>query len=379
MSQNPNPQKLSFSIKTAFHIAAFLVFFVFIITEAKGLLIPFTYSALLSFILYPICRFFEKLGLPRILSILLCFLVVVGGLFGLFYFFSTQIVSLVSEFEDFRGKLLRLVHQGIDEYNQIIPNSQLNDEGLLNEAKKWLSSSGGSLVSGTLNQTGNIFSGLVIIPIYVFLLLLYRTGIRQVILRFVDTKHHESFSQLLVDIQQVGQKYVGGLVFIIIIIGLLDSIALWIIGLDSPFFFGFLAACLAIIPYIGTGIGALLPALYALMNHSPATALYVLIAFWAVQFLEGNFLTPKIIGGEVSLNPLAAIVSLVAGGFVWGVSGMILFIPLAAILRIICQNYKELEPIAGLLGDEITHGDGVDSNDTEDTPFWKRLFEKFSR
>ncbi|WP_291726231.1 AI-2E family transporter [Bernardetia sp.] len=369
--------KLPFSIKTAFYIIAFLVLFVFAVIEARGLLIPFTYSVLLSFILYPMCKFFEDRGTPRIGSILLCFFIVIAGLFGLFYFFSTQVVSIVSEFENFRGKLLNLVHQGIEQYNKIVPNSKLDDESLLNQAKKWLSSSSSSLLSGTLNQTSNFFSGLILIPIYVFLLLLYRTGIRRVLLRFVHTEYRVAFTHLLRDVQQVGQKYIGGLVIIIFLIGLLDSIALWIIGVDSPFFFGFLAACLAIIPYVGTGVGALLPALYAVMNHSPSMALYVLIAFWAVQFIEGNFLTPKIIGGEVSLNPLAAILSLITGGFVWGLSGMILFIPLAAILKIICQNYKELEPIAGLMGDEITRKDEMmrGKNHKPRTPFWKKLFK----
>ncbi|WP_375559898.1 AI-2E family transporter [Bernardetia sp. OM2101] len=373
MDNNLQFTKLPFSVKTAFYIIAFLVLFVFAIVEAKGLLIPFTYSVLISFILYPMCRFFERKGVPRIFSILLCFFIVVAGLFGLFYFFSTQVVSIVSEFENFREKLLNLVHQGIEQYNKVVPNAKLDDESLLNQSKKWLSSSGSSLLSGTLNQTSNFFSGLILIPIYVFLLLLYRTGIQKVALRFVHQDYRLAFRHLLQDVQQVGQKYIGGLITIIFIIGLLDSVALWIIGLDSPFFFGFLAACLAIIPYIGTGIGALLPALYALMNHSPTTALYVLIAFWAVQFLEGNFLTPKIIGGEVSLNPLAAILSLIAGGFVWGLSGMVLFIPLAAIMKIVCQNYKELEPIAGLMGDEITQGNETVSNEPK-TPFWKKLF-----
>lgn len=375
MENNLQFTKLPFSVKTAFYIVAFLVLFVFAITEAKGLLIPFTYSVLISFILDPMCKFFENKGLPRILSILICFFIVVLGLFGLFYFFSTQVVSIVREFEDFRGKLLGLVHQGIEQYNKIVPNSKLDDESLLKKAQTWLTES--SLLSGTLNQTSNFFSGLILVPIYVFLLLLYRTGIRKVLLRFVHTDYRVAFTHLLADVQQVGQKYIGGLITIIFIIGLLDSIALWIIGVDSPFFFGFLAACLAIIPYVGTGVGALLPALYALMNHSPTMALYVLIAFWAVQFVEGNFLTPKIIGGEVSLNPLAAILSLVTGGFVWGVSGMVLFIPLAAILKIVCQNYKELEPISGLMGDEITQGDEIvkGKEHTPRKPFWKKLFK----
>ena len=82
------------------------------------------------------------------------------------------------------------------------------------------------------------------------------------------------------------------------------------------------------------------------------------------------------ISGKGIANPLAAILSLVAGGFVWGVSGMILFIPLAAILKIICQNYKELEPLAGLMGDEITEGNDTSQGNNEPQPsFWKKLFK----
>lgn len=375
MNTNTQLTKLPFSAQKGFYIIAFLVLSVFAMIEAKGLLIPLTYSVLISFILYPICAFFERKGIPRIFSILLSFLLVVAGLFGLFYFFSTQVVDIVNEFEDFRGKLLGLVHQGVEQYNKIVPNSKLDDESLLNQMQDWLSNSSSSILSGTFNQTANFFSGLLLLPIYVFLFLLYRTGIRSVLLGFVQSEYRTAFNSLLGDVQQVGQKYIGGLVLLIIIIGLLDSIALWIIGVDSPFFFGYLAACLAVIPYVGTAMGALLPAFYALMNHSPSTALYVLIAFWIVQVVDGNFLTPKIIGGGVSLNPLAAILSLVAGGFVWGVSGMILFIPLAAILKIICQNYTELEPIAGLMGDEITDEMIKGKDSQAKKTFWKKLFK----
>ena len=376
MNNDSQLTKLPFSVKTAFYITAFLVLFVFAISEAKGLLIPITYSILISFILYPMCKFFENKGIPRIFSIILCFLIVLAGLFGIFYFFSTQIVDIIKEFDDFRGKLLGLVHKGVEKYNQIVPNSKLDDESLLKKLQDWLNSSSGSILSGTFNQTANFFSGLLILPIYVFLLLLYRTGIRKVLMRFVDNEYRVAFMHLMTNVQQVGQKYIGGLVLLILIIGLLDSIALMIIGIDSPFFFGYLAACLAIIPYVGTAAGAVLPAFYALINYDATTAFYVILAFWLVQVLDGNFLTPKIIGGGVSLNPLAAILALIAGSAVWGVSGMILFIPLAAILKIVCQNYKELEPFAGLMGDEITEGDEIRTAKKHDTktPFWKKLF-----
>ncbi|MEQ8562288.1 MAG: AI-2E family transporter, partial [Cytophagales bacterium] len=73
--------------------------------------------------------------------------------------------------------------------------------------------------------------------------------------------------------------------------------------------------------------------------------------FWLIQFLEGNFLNPKIVGGSLHINALFSIISLIAGGLLWGIPGMILFLPLMAVIRVVCSYYKELEPLALLIGD----------------------------
>ncbi|MDX1373493.1 MAG: AI-2E family transporter, partial [Nitrososphaeraceae archaeon] len=125
-----------------------------------------------------------------------------------------------------------------------------------------------------------------------------------------------------------------------------------------PFLFGFLAATLSIIPYIGTTLGATIPVLYAFMSHdSLFIPLAVAILFWAIQLIESNFLSPKVVGSSLNVNPLAAILSLIIGAAVWGVAGMILFLPLTAMLKVFCQEFDELKPIAMLINDE----DAIDS------------------
>jgi len=167
---------------------------------------------------------------------------------------------------------------------------------------------------------------------------------------FPEDKKERVF-KMFKSVQQVGQKYLSGMVILIIITGLLNSIGLWIIGIDNPFLFGFLAAFLAIVPYVGTALGAIIPIMYAFVSYDSLWPVFaVAILFWVVQLITDNFLSPKIVGGSLRINALASILSLIIGALVWGVAGMILFLPFAAMLKVFCAEFDELKPIALLIG-----------------------------
>lgn len=154
-------------------------------------------------------------------------------------------------------------------------------------------------------------------------------------------------------VQHVGQQYLFGMIIIVIVIGFANSIGLMLIGIDNPFLFGFLGSFLAIIPYIGTVSGAILPFMYALIYHnSLGMALAVAILYWFVQLISDNFLSPKIVGGNMNINAITAILSLIIGAVVWGIAGMILFLPFAAMFKIVCEEYEDLKPVAVLIGNQ---------------------------
>ena len=123
-----------------------------------------------------------------------------------------------------------------------------------------------------------------------------------------------------------------------------------LLGIQHAVFFGSLAAVLTIIPYIGILFGSLLPILFALVTKDSLWyPVGVALLFWGVQFLEGNFITPNIIGGKVSINPFAAIIALFLGGMIWGALGMILSLPVLAIVKVVCDIVPSLQPIGFLL------------------------------
>lgn len=157
---------------------------------------------------------------------------------------------------------------------------------------------------------------------------------------------------ILSDLYKVQQSYLLGLLIVMTIVGILNSLGLLLLGIEHAFFFGFLASLLLLIPYIGIMIGSLLPALVALATKdSYWYSIGVIAIFSFIQFLEGNFITPKITGSKVSLNVFASILSLILFSMLWGIPGMILALPVTASLKVIFDSSEKLKPAGFLLGE----------------------------
>ena len=100
-------------------------------------------------------------------------------------------------------------------------------------------------------------------------------------------------------------------------------------------------------------MGAAIPILYSLIFYDSIwMPITIAIFFWFVQFIEGNFLTPRIVGGNLKINAIFSILSIIIGTSVWGIAGMILFLLVAAMLKVVCEEYEELKPIALLIGEQ---------------------------
>ncbi len=344
--------KLSF--QNNFYALAFVFILIAIMVVAKTVLISLGLALLISFILFPEYKRLRKWGVPNILAAVLSILTVVVVLGGIFTFFSAEIISLSDQISQFGAKLRDLFANVVVYLNENVSFiKDVEEEELLKDARKWLEGSAGSLVSQTFSGSAAFFTGLLTTIIYTFLLLIYHKGLVKAFMRFAPEGQEEQYFQMLKNVQRVGQKYLSGMMILILILGIANSVGLMIIGIDSPFLFGFLAALMSIIPYIGTTLGATIPVLYAFMSTDELwIPLAVAIMFWLIQLIESNFLSPKIVGNSVNVNAFAAILSLIIGASVWGVAGMVLFLPFAAMLKVICENYDKLKPFALMIGED---------------------------
>jgi predicted PurR-regulated permease PerM len=133
----------------------------------------------------------------------------------------------------------------------------------------------------------------------------------------------------------------------------LYSVSLLLIGIKNALLLSAIASLLTIIPYIGPILGGLFPLMTAMVTEtSVQPVLWVLAALIVIQAIDNYFVEPNVIGGEVRLTALSTIISIFIGGILWGIAGMILFIPILSILKIIFSHVEKLKPFGYLIGDE---------------------------
>jgi predicted PurR-regulated permease PerM len=331
-----------------------LIATVYILYVLRETIIPLAFSILLAILLHPVCAWLEVRKVPRIGAILLSILALFTVIVILVYVVSMQIGSFTEELPRITEKAEAILDETLtmgERYLNISRTQQVS------EAKKYLInalSEGRAVLLNTLVTTTGAISTFVLIPLYIFFFLLYRDFFRMFVHKAIRSVPNEELNALLKKIYEVIQSYLSGLFLVILIVGVLNSIGLLILGVPHAIFFGFLAGFLILIPYIGILIGSILPALLSIVTmDSPWYALGVIGVMSFVQFLEGNFITPHIVGSKVSVNPLAAIVALFLGGQLWGLSGLILALPVTAILKVIMDTVPSLEPYGFLLGEPV--------------------------
>ncbi len=353
------------SFQKVFYVTASIIGLFAILILAKTILIPISFALLIAFILFPVARKIESWGTNEMVSAAVSIVGLLLIISGAIFLFSNQIMQLSEYIYDFKGKILNVFADATLYLNQnvgFLP--ELGKGEILEKIKTWVNDSSGSLLSKTFNSTASFAFGLITSIVFTLLILIYRQGLVKALVSFFPQNHKHQAFKMFQSVQKVGQQYLFGMMIIIIILGFVNSIGLWIIGIDNPFLFGFLAAFLALIPYAGTFIGAAIPILYSVITYDsfwmPIT---IAIYFWFVQFIESNFLTPKIVGGNLNINALTAILSIIIGSMVWGIAGMIVFLPFAAMFKVVCSQYDELKPIAMLIGESnYTNADGKNTS-----------------
>ncbi len=346
-----------------------LLLLIYVLQTFKPILMPLAFAGLFSLLLLPTTRKLEYWRLPRAVAILCSLVLIIVILALLIWFLSSQLLSLTSELETIEqnfDKLLANVQNFLHQKFGIIPS---NKGELIRTAIGNVREYATTLVGGTISTTTGALTLLTVIPIFIFCFLYYRDHLQQFMFNFVAKDRRSNMMHTLENIQGVVQSYISGLLIVIIIVSILNSIGLLLLGIKYAIFFGVFASILTIIPYIGILIGAMLPALFTLATTGNyIDSLLVVAVFTFVQFLEGNFITPFIVGSKVSLNPFAAILALLIGGEIWGAAGMIISIPVVATLKVIFDAYEPMKPFGFLLAD-------IDDVKTGRSARFKKMFD----
>jgi len=312
---------------------------------ARDIVVPLAFAAFLSVVMLPLIKKMEDRKIRTTISITLVLVGTMVSVGLIIWLIVDQVVGLLNDLPNLQAKFENFVNQVSRTLRRDFGISTSEQNKLAGEFMRNVS----LYLGDVLISTTNAISTLVQIPIYIFLFLIYRNKFRDFFLSLVPGDEEFAWKK---DIERVIQGYISGLTLVTIIIATLNCIGLLALGIDHAIFFGILSGVLTIIPYVGIIIGALFPVIMALITKDSIWyTIGVIIVFSIVQFLEGNFITPRITGSKVSINALAAIVALLVGGKILGIAGMILAVPAIGVLKIVLSHSQRLKPFVILLED----------------------------
>lgn len=327
-----------------------------ILVIAKVVLIPLAISMLLTYLLYPLVRKIESWGVHRGVAIFIVLFTALSLFGGAVLFVSVKISNTALNVEVLKEQIDRRTDSMINIMENDFGWNRETIESNLKKVTSNIASSWQEKVGGVFSKTTTTLFQIGILPVFIFFFLYYRTKTAYFLFKLVGRKQKRTTLTVLRKVSDVATKYITGLLIVMLVLSILNTIGLYIIGVPNGIVFGILAAILNLIPYLGMFIGNIITIVYVIfaVPDSSSMAVQVFLVYTFIQFLENNLITPNIVGNNIKINPFAIIVGVVLANLVWGVAGMLIIIPFLAIIKIIMWNIDDLKPFAYLISDRGT-------------------------
>lgn len=343
-----------FYAKLAFVLLSLISLFT-ILYLGQDIIVPILMSLLFAILLRPIAHFLKsKWCFPHILAVTCTVVLFVLMVIGILFFISWQISDIANDWDAIQTNLS--IH--FDTIQKFVSsNFNLNNveqKVLIDNASKNVLESGKNIIGTSLVSVSDVILNLTLIPIYIFLFLLYRTLFITFLSKLFQPEYHEKLKDILYHIKVSVQSYIVGLLIEMVIVSTLTSVGFMIIGVKYAIVLGLITGLLNLIPYIGILFAGIL-SIIATLTASPDITLIigVLIIVIVVQLIDNNLIVPMIVGSKVQINAFVSIVGIIVGGVIAGFSGMFLAIPIIAILKVIFDRIESLEPWGYLMSDDL--------------------------
>lgn len=336
---------------TPLRILQYVVLASIILYFGKDIFIPISFALLISFVLYPVCIWLEGKGIGRLTSIIIGIsLLIVAGLLLLallvyqFAGFMQELpalqAKLITSLKDFSGMLDNVF--GISWERQQSWIRGLTDQSGTNII---------SIVGNAVSASAFSIVLLLLIPVYSVLILYYRRHWMQIVYQLFPKANKEGLQEIISLTINTYYNFIKGMALVYLLVGILNSIGMLVLGIPHALLFGFIASVLTFIPYVGIMAGSLLPIAIAWITYDSIWYPIGIIGIFAfVQYLEANVIFPLAVSNRLNVNTLVMLVAIFAGSILWGVAGMILFVPFVGIAKLIADHNPEWKTLSMILG-----------------------------
>jgi len=333
-------------------MVVFPIALVFILQNMSFILIPFFFALLFCYAIGLPMDYLQQRHVPAIIRILLTVLLLAGIFYVLEWIIQKNLVSLMQSWPKFEEKFWVYA-------NLILSRLEIPEEQARETLRGFFSNLGkeGLKPIGSLFQylSGSFFSFMgnaFWVVLFVIFILSERGAVARKIVKGFGPEQAIDILDTMRRINKSVQQYLGLKTLISLLTGVLVAVSLALLQAPFPFLWGLLAFLLNFIPNIGSIVAGIPPVLITLFDSgSIMKTLLVTIAFVVIQTVVGNFVEPKVLGKGLDLSPLVVLLSLLFWGWLWGIPGMLLSVPLTAALKISLEQFDNTKPIAIILGD----------------------------
>lgn len=338
-------------------VGLFVIAVLFALYFGRDVLLPIMLALILSFLLRPLVRALYRIGIPEGLGAAVMVVMLFGGVLLAVYTLSTPAAEWVNRMPRVLHELefkLGDIRAGIDRAREASRQiEQITKETGSDGPVREVVVRGPTLMEQAVSQVESVLANVVILLVLLYFFLARgRHSLESLIgtMRDVDDRVH--YAMVAATLQQNIAAYLLTITAINTVLGVATGLVMWMWGLPNPALWGVMVALANYIPFIGpavmTGVFFLVS---VLTFDSLGTIILPPLSFVALTTIEGNFLTPMIVGRRLSLNPIAVFVSILFWGWLWGIPGALLAVPILAILKILFDAHEPLKPVGALLGD----------------------------
>ncbi len=305
-------------------------------------LVPVIFAALFYYLFKPVRDWLEKKGVNRITAVFIVFLIIIVVIavliFSIMPFLYEQLTLFVTEFPANWNLFINSIDGFLEEYGLEQFQGGINDAitqftlRITENIQNYLGRAS-SIITNAIGSVVNIVISFVTAPILLYYMLKEGEKLKPAVVKLAPKKVRNVFASFLSDTNKQLSLYIRGQILVAIGVAIMFLIGYNIIGLPYGSVLALVSGILNVIPYLGTFI-AIVPAFIIAIVHSPVMVLYVLIVFTIEQTIEGRILSPKILGDNLEIHPITILIVLLVSGRLFGFSGIIIGVPLYAIIKV---------------------------------------------
>jgi len=325
-------------------VAVGLVVLFYVLSKLKWLFIYFSFALMLAYFFDPLYRYLIHKKIPKVLAIIIVFGIIIALLILIIFFLIPSVINQLNVLykeipnfiENYQNLILSIKPQLSKFINPADVEILLKEN--LSELQKGVLGFSQSIIIYLSNIVSSITFGIVIVPLILFYLMRDLVTFKENLYIFVSGENKKEFKEVLEEIDHIISGFIRGRIIVCFIVGTLIGMGLYFLNLKFALIIGIVSGVFNFIPYLGPIVGVILALIFALGNPW-WTLLMIVILFVLVNQLEAIYLNPNILGKGLGLHPLTVILSILICGQLLGILGVLVAVPLAAILKVLAIRY----------------------------------------